>query len=412
LEFLKAALENGLEIVAECNGQSHSAAYGFIVNTGARDETDALAGVSHFLEHMAFKGTPTRSADDVNREFDEMGAQYNAFTSEEQTVFFAAVLPECQERAVGLLADILRPSLREDDFTTEKQVILEEIHMYEDQPPFGADEKCRAAHFGPHPLGRSVLGTLRSVGDLTAEAMRDYHRARFTPGNVTLAAAGRVDFDALVAVAARCCGGWEPRPAERPAGSAPRRPGFHVIRKESATQQYAVALAAGPTATDPDRYPAKLLAAILGDDTGSRLFWELVDPGLAETATLGHCEYDAAGVFMTYLCCDPERGGENLQRILDLYRRAEGEGVTAAELQQARNKVSSRVVRAGARPRGRLFAVGSDWVQRRQYRSIRDDLDAVAGVTRDDMAAVLAKHPLSASTTVTIGPLAEVPPPT
>ncbi len=412
MEFLKTALANGLEIVAECNGESHSAAFGFFVNTGARDETDPLAGVSHFLEHMAFKGTPTRSADDVNREFDEMGAQYNAFTSEEQTVFFAAVLPECQERAVGLLADILRPSLREEDFNTEKQVILEEIHMYEDQPPFGADEKCRAAHFGPHPLGRSVLGTLGSVGDLTAEAMRDYHRARYTPGNVTLAAAGRVEFDALVALAARCCGDWEPRPADRAVGPAPRRAGFHVIRKESATQQYAVALAAGPTATDADRYPAKVLAAILGDETGSRLFWELVDPGLAETATLAHGEYDTAGVFMTYLCCDPERGGENLQRVLDLYRRAESEGVTAAELQQARNKVISRVVLAGERPRGRLFAVGSDWIQRRQYRSIRDDLDAFAAITVDDLAAVLAKHPLSLATTVTIGPLADVPCPT
>jgi predicted Zn-dependent peptidase len=411
LEFLRSTLANGLEIVAECNGQSHSAAYGFFVNTGARDESGELAGVSHFLEHMAFKGTPTRSPDDVNREFDEMGAQYNAFTSEEQTVFFAAVLPECQERAVGLLADILRPSLREEDFATEKQVILEEIHMYEDQPPFGADEKCRAAHFGPHPLGHSVLGTLESVGALTAEAMRVYHRARYTPGNVTLAAAGRVDFDALVALAARCCGAWEPRAAERPLTPAPRLPGFHVIRKESATQQYAVALAAGPTATDPDRYAAKLLAAILGDDTGSRLFWELVDPGLAETATLGHWEYDSAGVFMTYLCCDPERSAENLQRILDLYRGAEREGVTAAELNQARNKVSSRVVLAGERPRGRLFAVGSDWVQRRQYRSIRDDLADVAAVTLDDMAAVLAKHPLTATTTITIGPLADVAPP-
>lgn len=412
MEFRRATLANGLEIVAECNGQAHSTALGFFVNTGARDETAAVAGVSHFLEHMAFKGTATRSADDVNREFDAMGAQYNAFTSEEHTVFFACVLPEQQERVLGLLADILRPALREEDFVTEKQVILEEIHMYEDHPPFGADEKCRALHFGPHPLGQSVLGTLSSVGELPVEAMREYHRARYAPGNITLAAAGRVDFDLLVRSAEKHCGGWQPGDSGRISPPAPRQPGFHVIHKESATQQYAVQFAAGPAAADPDRYPAKLLAAILGDDSGSRLFWELVDPGLAETATLVHGEYEGAGVFMTYLSCDPEQAADNLQRIQDVVRRAEREGVTRAELEQAKSKVSSRIVLSGERPRGRLFAVGGDWVHRREYRSVRDDLDLLAAIQLDDLAAVLARYPLSSSgTTIAIGPLGEVPAP-
>ena len=171
MEFLEHKLPNGLTVVAECNADAYSTAVGFFVETGARDETAAQAGVSHFLEHMVFKGTPTRSGEDVNRAFDEMGAHYNAFTSEENTVYYAAMLPEHQTAAVELLADILRPSLREEDFNTEKKVILEEIKMYEDQPPFGADEKCRAAHFGPHPLGRSVLGTLDTVGALTVDAI-------------------------------------------------------------------------------------------------------------------------------------------------------------------------------------------------------------------------------------------------
>lgn len=408
MEFRRSTLENGLEIVAECSAQAHSAAFGFFVNTGARDENPEVAGVSHFLEHMAFKGTATRSADDVNRQFDEMGAQYNAYTGEEHTVFFASVLPEQQDRVVGLLADILRPALRDEDFNTEKQVILEEIHMYEDQPPFGADEKCRALHFGPHPLGQSVLGTLKSVGDLSVEAMRAYFRARYAPGNVTLAAAGRVDFDALVQTAQRYCGDWEPIRTQRLVQPPPHLTGFHVLRKESATQLYAVQITAGPAATDSDRYPAKLLAAILGDDTGSRLFWELVDPGLAESASLGHYEFEGAGVFVTYLCCEPAGAAGNLQRVFDLLRRVEGEGVAQAELDQAKNKVSSRIVLSGERPRGRLFVVGSDWIHRRQYRSIRDDLDSLAAITLDDVAAVLAKYPLSAGTTMVIGPLAEV----
>lgn len=411
MEFLTHTLPNGLEIVAECNGAAYSTALGFFVKTGARDEADGVAGVSHFLEHMAFKGTARRSADDVNREFDEMGAHYNAFTNEENTVFYAAVLPEQQDGAVDLLADILRPALRDDDFQTEKQVILEEIQMYEDQPPFGADDKCRALYYGPHPLGRSVLGNVQTIGALSAEAMRDYFRRRYSPGNIVLAGAGRIDFDALVATAGRCCGSWSceatSRLVETPRGHAD----FQVLHKPSATQQYTLQLAAGPAAEDHDRYAAKLLGTVLGDDSGSRLYWELVDPGLAEHASLSHCEHQGAGMMMTYLCCEPEQTAENLQRIFDLYRRTEAGGVTAAELEQAKSKIRSRIVLSAERPRGRLFAVGNDWVYRGEYEPVEAELNAVAGVTVADLAAVLAKYPLSQPTTVTIGPLAKVPQP-
>ena len=312
MEFLKHTLPNGLQIVAECNDDAYSTALGFFVNTGARDENDAVAGVSHFLEHMVFKGTPRRSADDVNREFDEMGAHYNAFTNEENTVFYAAVLPEHLDNAVDLLADILRPSLREDDFETEKQVILEEIQMYEDQPPFGADDKCRAMHFGSHPLGHSVLGTAESIRGLTAEAMGDYFRRRYSPGNIVLAAAGRIDFDRLVACVDRCCGQWAPVATSRTTEPAAARDGFQVLRKETATQQYLLQLAAGPAAEDHDRYAAKLLATVLGDDSGSRLYWELLDPGLAEHVSLSHSEHQGAGMMMTYMSCEPEQTADNL----------------------------------------------------------------------------------------------------
>ena len=124
MQFLSHRLDNGLEIVAETNDLAHSLAVGFFVRTGARDETDATAGVSHFLEHMAFKGTTSRTADDVNREFDEMGARYNAFTSHENTVYYGNVLPEFLPRVVDLLSDMLRPSLRQEDFDVEKKVIL------------------------------------------------------------------------------------------------------------------------------------------------------------------------------------------------------------------------------------------------------------------------------------------------
>jgi predicted Zn-dependent peptidase len=411
LELQTHTLDNGLEIVAECSDEAHSMALGFFVKTGARDETDEIAGVSHFLEHMMFKGTPTRSADDVNREFDEMGAHYNAFTNEENTVFYAAVLPECQDRALELLADILRPSLREEDFDTEKNVILEEIGMYEDQPPFGADEKCRAAFFSPHPLGRSVLGTAESITGLPVEAMRAYFAQRYRPGNIVLAAAGRVDFNGLVSAARRSCGRWEKGGQPRAVAPAAPRAGFITLKKSSAMQQYSLQLAPGPDAQSQDRYAAKLLSMVLGDDTGSRIYWELVDPGLAEHAELNHCEYEGAGAFMTFMSCTPEEASENLQRILDLYRQAEALGITQAELDQAKSKVRSRLVLSSERPRGRLFSVGGDWVYRHEYRPVEQELDAVAAITVDDVLGVLTRYPLTQCTTVTIGPLADVAPP-
>ncbi len=215
MEFRNHRLDNGLEIIAETNADAHSMSVAFIVRTGSRDETDDVAGVSHFLEHMCFKGTPRRSADDVNREFDEIGAHYNAFTSEECTAYYASVLPEYQEASVDILADILRPSLRPDDFDMEKKVILEEIQMYLDQPPFGMDDRIKQLHMGRHPLAKSVLGTSESVSGLTPAKMRDYFASRYSADNVFVVAAGKVDFDALVEQVAKRCGDWKPQGAAR-----------------------------------------------------------------------------------------------------------------------------------------------------------------------------------------------------
>ena len=161
MQFKQQRLPNGLTIIAEVNPAAASMALGFFVRTGSRDESPALpiSGVSHFLEHMMFKGTERRSPFDINRQFDEMGAAYNAFTSEENTVYFGAVLPEFQTPVLDLLADMMRPALREDDFQTEKKVILEEIALYQDRPHYRLFEKIMAEHFGDHPLSHGVLGT-------------------------------------------------------------------------------------------------------------------------------------------------------------------------------------------------------------------------------------------------------------
>ena len=178
MEYRQHRLKNGLNILAECNPQAYTSAFGFFVRTGARDETSEISGVSHFLEHMVFKGTPNRSAAQVNLELDEMGSSSNARTGEESTIYHAAVLPEFQGQVVELLSDIMRPSLRIDDFETEKQVIIEEIKMYDDQPPYGGYERMMSEFFGKHPLGQSVLGTVDSVSGLTPESMMSYFKER------------------------------------------------------------------------------------------------------------------------------------------------------------------------------------------------------------------------------------------
>lgn len=405
MKFRSHTLDNGLEIVAECNDAAHSVGVGFFVRTGARDETDEVAGVSHFLEHMVFKGTPKRTADDVNREFDELGAHYNAFTSEENTVYYASVLPEYQEPVIDILADIMRPSLRDDDFNMEKKVIIEEIQMYADQPPFGMDDKIKELHYGKHPLARSVLGTEETVGGLKVGQMRDYFESRYAPNNMFVAAAGKIDFDELIKRVESRCGHWTSAQAPREVPSSSSKSTFQLVNRPSSAQQYLLQIADAPAAEDDRRFAAKLLATIFGDDSGSRLYWELIDPGLVESASVGHYEYQGVGMYFTWVSCNPEDAVSNFEQLGELQQSAERDGFTEQELHQAKSKVKSRVVLGSERPRNRLFNVGGNWLQRREYRSVADDIQALEAVTLADIHQVLRDFPLTRQTTVTIGPL-------
>lgn len=411
MEFRKHTLPNGLDIVAECNPAAHSSAVGFFVRAGSRDETDEVAGVSHFLEHMMFKGTASRSADDVNREFDEMGAHYNAYTSEEHTVFYASILPEHQTECVTLLSDILRPSLRDEDFNMEKKVILEEIQMYLDQPPYGMDDRVKELCFGTHPITRSVLGSAESITALSADQMRNYFQDRYEPAAITLAAAGKVDFDKLVETATAACESWQPTGAERLLPTPASSRNFESVQTDFANQQYVLWLSQGPDASDDDRFAAKLMATIVGDDSGSRMYWELVDPGLVESCSLGHYDYEGIGMYYTWMSCLPDQVEANLERLQRLLSKVQLRGITEEELTQARNKVKSRVVLGSERPRSRLFSVGGNWVHRKDYRSTRDDLAMLDAVTVEDIRRVLERFAIDEGAVVTVGPLETVTPP-
>ena len=410
MEFQQHQLDNGLQIVAEVNPRAYSTALGFFVNSGARDETPDIGGVSHFLEHMVFKGTPNRTAEQVNRELDEMGSHSNARTGEERTIYHSTVLPEFQDRAVELLADILRPSLRTDDFEMEKKVICEEIMMYDDQPPFGGHEKIMASYFGNHGLGQSILGTVDTVTSLTPEKMRAYFDQRYSPGNITLVAAGNVDFEGLVRVANECCGQWPALDAPRNLEPVEPNLEFSCIQKESAAQQYLIQLCPGPDTEDEDRFAARVLCSIFGDDGGSRLYWEFVDTGLAEYAAMGGYEYAKAGILMTFMCGSPENTESNFERLVELQNELSKNGITDSELELAKAKISSGMILGSERPENRMFAVGANWLARQEYRTVREVAEQYERLTITDLNRVAEKFKFSPANTLAVGPLESLSP--
>jgi predicted Zn-dependent peptidase len=407
MKFHQKQLDNGLQIVAELNPNVHSVAVGFFVRTGARDETPEVNGVSHFLEHMAFKGTEKYSAEDVNRIFDELGAKYNASTSEEVTLFYGAILPEYLPQVFELLAGILFPTLRQDDFDMEKKVILEEIAMYQDQPFHVAYEKSMLTHFDGHPLGTSILGTLESVGALTSDQMRKYHADHYRGGNITLVVAGNCEWEQIEALADQFCSHWPAGSLDRPTDEAQTSPNIEVIERDNSIQQTILELHPAPPAQSQMRFGAQILSVIVGDDGGSRIYWDLVDPGLVESADLGYCDWDGSGAYLTYLSCDPETTQKNLARIHAIYDEVNADGVTEVELEQAKNKIASRIVLRSERPMGRLSSLGTNWVYRQEYQSVADDLATLQSISLSDIRETLEAYPLGGCTTVCVGPLKE-----
>ena len=406
IDFKQHTLSNGLTILAEINDNAHTAAVGFFVKTGARDETPDVMGVSHFLEHMMFKGTAKRSAEDVNREFDEIGANYNAYTSHEQTVYYAHTLPEVLPSAVDLFADMLRPSLREDDFETEKQVILEEIGMYDDRPEWRLQDRLLEEHYGEHGLGYRVLGTTDTVGDLTAAQMRGYFNDRYSPDNLIVSAAGRLDFDQLCADLEARCGDWSPTDAARTYSDPVETDKRIAMNQANVTRQYLAMLCPGPSAQDELRYASKVLADVLGDHDGSRLYWALVDPGHADEADFSFWPHDRAGAFMSYVSCDPERAEAVEGRLFETLDGITGSGfdINEGEVQRAKNKLVTRATLQGERPAGRMQALGAKWMVHGRYVSLDEELDHLLAVKVDDLAKVIEAYTFKPRTIVTLGP--------
>src|SRR5437870_921167 len=395
MSFQKHVLPNGLTIIGEISPSARSVACGFFVKTGSRDETPQECGVSHFLEHMVFKGTPNRTALEVNYDFDKIGASYNAFTSEENTVFYAAILPEYLPQAVDILADILRPSLRNEDFDMEKKVIIEEIGMYDDQPMMSAYDRAKRIYFADHPPGNTILGTKESVGALTRDQMHAYFARRYVAPNITVVAAGNFKWKELTGLVAERCGKWSDGSVGRKAVRHTEGSGaLEVITRDAVAQEHVILMSPGPAATSPFRYAAGTLGMIVGDDSGSRLYWALVDPGLAESADMSFHDYEGTGAFYTSFSCEPENASQNLAIVQRVLKAVQQDGVSEEELQQAKSKILSRIVRGSERPMGRMQAIGMDWTYLGKHRTVDEELKAYDAVSLKSIRRLLEKYPV------------------
>jgi len=393
ISFRHHRLANGLTLVGEIDPQAHSAALGFYVKTGARDEETPLMGVSHFLEHMMFKGTHDLSAEDLNQAFDRIGARNNAFTSNEVTCFYAHVLPEHAPTGLDLLARMMRPALRQADFDTEKGVILEEIAMYKDQPFWVLYENCVEKHFGAHPLSHRVLGTTESITALQRDQMQRYFDARYSADNTVVSFAGKIDFDRAIEQVETLCASWQSTKPRRNSAPPPIAGGTLDLHDEKVNRAYILALCEAPAQNDDRRYAAGLLAQLLGSADNSLLHWSLIETGIAEEAQSSYSGHDGFGEYFVFASGDPARADE-IWDITKAQMASVRDKVQEKDLILLRNKLATAVTLGAERPLDRMHRLGQMWTARAEYRPLEEDLARINSVTMDDIRDLSDTFPL------------------
>ncbi|GAC1461411.1 MAG: pitrilysin family protein [Ktedonobacterales bacterium] len=407
-QFYMHRLENGLQILAQRMPDLESVSLCFFVRTGARDEPDpALYGVSHFLEHMVFKGTQRRGTEQITLDFNNMGAEFNAFTSSEQTVYYARILGEYLPNAVDLLSDMMRPRLDEADFNLERNVILEEIARSEDVPMSQAYRKLVQTYFAGHSLGHDVLGTRQSIGELHVEQMRAYHRRRYAANNMLLAVAGNFEWEHLLELAERHCAAWLPGEDGRAAATyVPAQAQATVVVKPQQKQQLLLLASPSVGIEDPDIYAAELATAVLGDSSGSRLFWNIYQKGLAETAAASISAFDHTGMLVTFASTTPDHAPAVLELLRAELKGLEEDGVQEDELRRAKDKLVSRTVLDGESTYSRMQNLAYTWVAEHRLRTIDEEVAAIEAVTVEDVRRTLARYPITERLVLTAyGPL-------
>jgi predicted Zn-dependent peptidase len=383
--------EGGLRVISEAVPSVRSVALGLWVRTGSRDETPEEAGVSHFLEHLLFKGTERHSAIEISELFDGMGAATNAATSKESTHLHARLLDEHTAEAFRLLAEMLvAPSLPPEEVDSEREVVLEEIAMYEDEPQDRVHDVLARAVHGDHPLGRRVLGKAEVIGSIPVPEIARYHHARYTRPNIVVAAAGHLDHDEIVELAQLHlgvpAGEANALPAESEAnGFAPR-----FLFQPKDTEQYHICFGGpGIARADERRFALAVLDAIFGGATSSRLFREVREKrGLAYAVGSYTEQYVDTGMVAVYV----GTRRDNVREACEIIGRELGgirdNGVTAEELERAKEHVKGRMVLSLEATATRMTRLARSILFDVPLFSLDEMLERVERVTQEDVASL------------------------
>ncbi len=398
-------LPNGLRIVVEQMPDTRSVAAGFLARTGARDEVPELAGISHFLEHMCFKGTTNRTWEQINTEFDDIAVDYNAFTSEERTFYYGWVQTENLEKQIELLADMMRSRLPAEEFDMEKKVVLDEIARSNDQLMHVAYDFLHNTAFDGHPLGWPVLGHDATVEALTREQMSAYYQERYAPNNLILIAAGDVTLERVIELAEKFCGQWESGPA-KPERQTPKMKVGSVLKQLDQFGQQIVALCyPAPSSVDPLHETANAAASILGGQN-SRFFWNIVQEGISPDASCYRIPYCDYGMTLLWGQADPQ----NCERLLEaMQSQAEKIGtskVDEQEVQRVKNKRRTSLAVESEAPYYRLVQIMGDVDLLGAPRSIDQRLADVDAITVDRIAEYFESYPFDAQDRllISVGP--------
>ncbi len=410
----RTVLRGGLRVVTEHMPGVRSAAVGVFVQVGSRDEAAQLNGASHFLEHLLFKGTPTRSAMDISAAFDEVGGEFNAYTAREYTCYHARVLDEDLPMALDVLGDMLTSSLvTAEDVEAEREVILDEIAMHDDDPDDVVHNLYAEKAWGATPLGRPIAGTVESIKTLTRAQITRYYRAKYRPENMVIAVAGNVDHATVVRQVRKAFGraNFLSDTSTRPQGvrraERHKRCATGEIAASRPFEQVNLVLGVnGLVRTDERRYTLGVLNAVLGGGTSSRLFQEVRElRGLAYSVYSFASHYTDAGMFGVGVGCLPAKRDEVLSVVRDELIKLADHGISQEELERGKGQLRGGLVLSLEDSGSRMSRIAKAELLYDELPSLDEVIERIDAVTADDVQ-LLAKELFSQPETLAVvGPL-------
>ncbi|ORW62522.1 M16 family metallopeptidase [Mycobacterium parmense] len=408
----RTTLPGGLRVVTEYLPSVRSASVGVWVGVGSRDEGGTVAGAAHFLEHLLFKSTPTRTAVDIAQAMDAVGGELNAFTAKEHTCYYAHVLDSDLALAVDLVADVvLNGRCAADDVELERDVVLEEIAMRDDDPEDALGDLFLTAMFGDHPVGRPVIGTAQSVSSMTRNQLRSFHVRRYTPERMVVAVAGNVDHGEVLALVREHFGprlvrGRHPLAPRKGAGRVAGRPGL-TLSKRDAEQTHMSLGVRTPGRGWRHRWALSVLHTALGGGLSSRLFQEVRElRGLAYSVYSTVDVFADTGALSVYAACQPERFADVMavtSGVLDAVAR---DGITEAECRIAKGSLRGGLVLGLEDSGSRMSRLGRNELNYGRHRSIEQTLAKIDAVTVDEVNAVARKLLTQRYAAAVLGPYA------